>query len=309
MSGTALRAPEALERIQALAIPPAWVDVWICPDDKGHIQAAGTDAAGRRQYIYHRTWREQRDAAKHSRTLALATSLPRARRKTSAALRGRDLSYERVMATAFRVLDVASIRIGSESYAAEHETYGLATLQRRDVTVTNSVVEFQFVGKGGIPQQFSFRNAALARAISDLIERDDPNSELFGWQQSDGWRDVRSTDINSYIKDVTRGDFTAKDFRTWNATVLMAQVLAIAGPVEAERARKRTIANSYAVVAEYLGNTPAIARSSYVDSRIVDLYSDGVVLPATVLPKSDRRLPVHGRVERAVLSMLANRSH
>ena len=210
------------------------------------------------------------------------------------------------MATTFRVLDVASIRIGSESYAQEHETYGLATLQRRDVTVTNSLVKFQFIGKGGVPQQFSFRNAALARAISDLLERDDPNTELFGWQEGDAWHDVRSTDINSYIKDVTRGDFTAKDFRTWNATVLMAQVLAFAGPAEAERARKRTIANSYAIVADYLGNTPAIARSSYVDSRIVDLYSDGVVLPARVLPKAQRRLPIHGRVERAVMSMLSN---
>ena len=208
------------------------------------------------------------------------------------------------MATTFRVLDIASIRIGSESYAAEHETYGLATLKRRDVRVQNSLVEFEFIGKGGIAQQFSFRNAALARAIGDLVERDDPNSELFGWREGDGWHDVRSTDINSYIKDVTRGDFTAKDFRTWNATVLMAQVLAIAGPVEAERARKRTIANSYAIVADYLGNTPAIARSSYVDSRVVDLYSDGVVLPARVLPKAHRRLPIHGRVESAVMSML-----
>lgn len=278
--------------------------MWICPDPKGHIQAAGTDAAGRRQYIYHAEWRHQRDAAKHDRTLALASVLPRARRQTASALRGYQLTYDRVMATAFRVLDIASLRIGSEAYAAEHETYGLATLQRRDVHVQGNAVEFRFVGKGGITQHFAFRNPAIARSIHDLLERDDANDELFGWCSDDVWHDVRSTDINSYIKDVTRGDFTAKDFRTWNATVLMAQVLAIAGPVQAARARKRTISDSYAIVADYLGNTPAIARSSYVDSRVVDLYSDGVVLPARVLPTAQKRLPIHGRVERAVMTML-----
>ena len=304
-SGTALRDSAEVERINALAIPPAWSDVWICPDPKGHIQAAGTDAAGRRQYIYHQAWRQQRDAEKHARTLALASSLPRARKVTTAALKGSSLDFSRVMATAFRVLDIASPRIGSESYAAEHETYGLATLRRRDVDVTGTVVSFRFVGKGGIAQEFAVRNPSLARSVNDLLARKDRGKELLAWQDDDGWHDVRSTDINAHIKDVTRGDFTAKDFRTWNATVLMAQVLSLAGLADGERARK-TIANAYATVADYLGNTPAIARSSYVDSRLVDLYADGVILPAKVLPKAQRHLPIHGRVERAVLSMLSD---
>ncbi len=303
-SGVVLNDDKELKRIAGLAIPPAWKSVWICPFANGHIQAAGTDAAGRRQYIYHVSWRHQRDAEKHRRTLELGAALPRARRICSAALHHRDITYERVMAAAFRLLDIASLRVGSESYAAEHETFGLATLRRADVSVTGSRIEFRFMAKGGIEQAHSYRNASLARTIAQLLDREDASPELFAWRDGDGWRDVRSSDVNTFIKGVTRGDFTAKDFRTWNATVLMAQVLALAPPASSEAARRRTISGCYAIVADYLGNTPAIARTSYVDARVVDLYRDGVVLPARVLPTSHRRLPIHGRVERAVLRML-----
>lgn len=303
-SGERVADPATIDRISSLAIPPAWQSVWICPYENGHIQAAGTDAAGRRQYIYHPVWRHQRDAEKHRRTLDLGAALPRARRICSGALRHQTMSYDRVMAAAFRVLDIASLRVGSESYAADHETFGLATMRRADVAIHGNRIEFGFVGKGGIRQAQSFTNPSLARTLAELLGRKDPSPELFAWQDDSGWRDVTSSDVNSFIKDVTRGEFTAKDFRTWNATVLMAQVLALSEPAQSERARTKAIAASYEVVAEYLGNTPAIARTSYVDTRVVDLYRDGVVLPRAVLPTSDRRLPIHGRVERAVLRML-----
>ena len=264
----------------------------------------GTDAAGRRQYRYHDEWRRQRDAVKHDRMLTLATALPKARTATSAALRAQDLTRARVLAGAFRMLDVGSFRIGSESYAAENDTYGLATLRREHVSIRGSRVTFTYVAKGAQDREQTVIDTALARLLSELSHRDDPSPELLAWWAEDRWHDVHSADINDHVREVTRGDFTAKDFRTWNATVLMAQLLALETPPTTPTARKRAVTRSYERVADYLGNTPAVARGSYVDPRVVDLYDDGVVLPARALPKNRKYLPVHGRVERAVLRML-----
>ena len=293
-----------LDRIAQLAIPPAWGEVWICPWPNGHIQAVGTDAAGRRQYLYHADWRRQRDAMKHERMLSLAVALPRARSAASAALRATEPTRERVLAGAFRMLDVGSFRIGSESYAAENDTYGLATLRREHVSIRGRRVTFTYVAKGAQDREQTVIDVALARLLAELKGRDDPSPELLAWRNGDGWRDVHSADINDHVRTVTRGDFTAKDFRTWNATVLMAQLLALEGPAETVSARKKAVSRSYERVADYLGNTPTVARGSYVDPRVVDLYHDGVVLPARSLPKNRKHLPVHGRVERAVLRML-----
>lgn len=292
-----------VQRIDSLAIPPAWVDVWICSHPNGHLQAVGTDAAGRRQYLYHPHWRDLRDAEKHRRTVQLGQALPRARKRVSGALRQHGLTRERVLAASFRLLDVASFRIGSESYAVDNGTYGLATLQRQHVKVQGNRVSFRYEAKGAIDRVQSFVDPAIARVVTELLERDDPDPDLLAWHDG-SWHDVTSSDINTWVRDLTGGDFTAKDLRTWNATVLMAQLLAAGPRPTAASARARAITKAYRQVAEYLGNTPTVARVSYVDSRIVDLYRDGVTVPAAVLPKRQRDLPVHGRVERAVLRLL-----
>lgn len=303
--GNAITDEAALARIKGLAIPPAWVDVWICALPDGHIQAVGTDAAGRRQYIYHPSWRAQRDAIKHERTLQLALALPAMRQASAQALRRRSLCQARVLGAVFRMLDILAIRIGSEAYAAEHDSYGLATIKREHVRVQGKAVQLDFPGKSGVEQSHRVVDAGLARVCSQLLARDDPSNELFAWADGSHWRDVTSADINAYIRDSSGNDFTAKDFRTWNATVLMAQTLALQwhdGPQDEKPAA--IVRRAYAIVADYLGNTPAIARQSYVDSRVVDLFNDGVVLPLSVLPATELHLPVHEAVERALLEML-----
>jgi len=294
---------QTLDRIASLSIPPAWKAVWICADANGHLQAVGTDAAGRRQYVYHPRWRRLRDAEKHRRTVELGEALPIARRRVTRALRQRGPTRERVLAAAFRLLDVASFRVGSESYAKENGTFGLATLRRDHVVLQGDRLTFRYVAKGAQDRVQSFRDPAVARLVGELLDRDDPDPDLLSW--FDGtWHDVRSSDINAEVAELTGGEFTAKDLRTWNATVLMAQLLAAGAPPESERSRERVIRDCYRRVADYLGDTPAVARTSYVNSRIVALFRDGVTVPRHVLPKRERALPVHGRVERAVLRLL-----
>jgi DNA topoisomerase IB len=294
-----------LARITALVIPPAWTDVWITPWPHGHIQAVGTDAAGRRQYRYHDEWRRQRDAAKHDHVLELAARLPGARRRTAAAMRGSELTRDRVMAGCFRLLDAGSIRVGGETYAQTNETFGLATLRRDHVAVVGRAIELEYVGKAGKAQCATLRDPSLARLVGDLLARDEDDAELFGWWQSEEWHDVKSSDVNDYLRELFDADVTAKDFRTWNATVLMAQRLALAdAPGLSRTRRQRLVAASYRDVADYLGNTPTVAKASYVDPRVVDLFHDGVVVPQSVLPGRDAHLPVHPRVERAVARML-----
>ena len=299
-----LHDPESLARVRALAVPPAWADVWISPWPNGHVQATGTDAAGRRQYRYHDEWRRQRDAHKHDAVLELAHRLPRARTVTTRALRRADLDRDRVLAAAFRMLDLGSFRIGSESYAASHDTYGLATLRREHVRVEGRSVTFHYVAKGSHDRVQRVVDGALAGTLGALLARRDRSPELLAWRTGQGWHDVHSADVNEYVREVTGGAFTAKDFRTWNATVLMAQLLALADPPRGVTARRRVVREAYRGVADYLGNTPAVARGSYVDPRVVDLYLDGVVLPERSLPTRRRDLPVHGAVERAVLRMI-----
>lgn len=296
------------DRILALAIPPAWTDVWICPMPNGHLQAVGTDAAGRRQYLYHPVWREKRDARKHDRTVHLGAALPHARRTCARELRRGGLTCERVLAASFRMLDIASFRVGSESYAMDNGTFGLATLQRDHVSVDGTRITFRYTAKGSLDRVQSIRDHALARVVGELLARDDPSPDLLAWWTGRRWHDVKSADINHAVRELARGDYTAKDFRTWNATVLMAQLLAVAPPVTTLRERRAAIRDAYAGVSQYLGNTPAMAKNSYVDPRIVDLYNDGIVIASSVLPRRERRLPVHGRVERAVLRLLTSNS-
>ena len=271
-----MRDPAVLDRIRSLAIPPAWVDVWICESADGHIQATGVDAAGRRQYLYHPKWRERMDRRKFERALDLAAALPAARGRVTKSLRSRGATRSRALAVAFRLLDTGAFRVGSEQYAVGDGSVGLATLRCEHARLHGDEVEFDFVAKGGVDRTVTVRDPDVVRALRPLTGR--PREDLLAWRSKGSWRDVRSEDINDYVRLVTGGDFTAKDFRTWRATVLAAGSLARRGPSVTESASRRAIREAMEEVAEALGNTPAIARGSYVDPRVLDRYRDGELI-------------------------------
>jgi DNA topoisomerase IB len=268
---------DRLDRIRALAIPPAWRDVWICPWPHGHIQATGVDAAGRRQYRYHDAWRARRDAEKHERVLQIAYQLPDVRDAVVAAIGTRGLNRERVLATAVRLLDLGAFRVGSEQYAEENGTYGLATLRREHVHVRGERTFFSYTAKGGIEREVELTDRPTATVVRQLLERPDgAGEELLAYQVDDGtWRDVTSDEINAYLKEISDAEITAKDFRTWNATVLMAAALAEQPPPTSRTGRKKAVRAAYVRVSEQLGNTPAVCRASYVDPRVVDRFENG----------------------------------
>ncbi|WP_233517857.1 DNA topoisomerase IB [Geodermatophilus marinus] len=304
----ALIRDDRLDRLRALAIPPAWREVWICPWPNGHIQATGLDAAGRRQYRYHDAWRAKRDAEKHERVLEIAHQLPDVRDSIAAALRTRGLNRERVLACALRLLDLGTFRIGSEEYAEENGTYGLATLRREHVTVRGERTFFRYTAKGGIEREVEIVDRPTATVVRHLLERpDDTGEELLAYETPDGWRDVTSDEINAYLKEVSGAEITAKDFRTWNATVLMAARLAEAPPPRSRTARKRTVNAAYREVAEQLGNTPAVCKASYVDPRVVDRYENGetVADALTEAAGADDDREAQRVVEAAVCALLS----
>ncbi|WP_308126201.1 DNA topoisomerase IB [Nonomuraea ceibae] len=301
--GEPVRDPATLERIKALVIPPAWTDVWICASEHGHLQAAGTDAAGRRQYLYHEEWRRQQDEAKFDRVLELAERLPAFRKTVDDQLAGRGLTRQRVLAAAARLLDVGFFRVGGESY----DTYGLATLRMEHVTCSGNTVTCCYPAKGDIPREVEVADAGACRVIRSLkaLRAD---GELLRYRRDDGgWADVRSEDINAYLRD-TIGDFTAKDFRTWHATVLAAVGLAVSKEADSATARKRAITRVMREVSEYLGNTPTVARSSYVDPRVIEAYERGRTIAGALTELGadvdHGMLATHGTVERAVIDLL-----
>jgi DNA topoisomerase-1 len=279
---------ERLDRVRALAIPPAWRDVWICPWPNGHIQATGVDAAGRRQYRYHDEWRTRRDAEKHQRVLEIAHQLPDVRDSVVDAITGSGLTRERVLAAAVRLLDLGAFRVGSEQYAEDNGTYGLATLRNEHVRVRGERVFFSYTAKGGIDRELELTDKPTADVVRELLKRPEgTGEELLGYWVDDpagtgrAWHDVTSTEINAYLKEISDAEITAKDFRTWNATVLMAATLAEAPQPTSRTARKRLIKSAYERVSETLGNTPAVCKASYVDPRVVDHYEHGeTVAPA-----------------------------
>lgn len=307
--GTPVKDPVVLERITALVIPPAWADVWICPDPRGHIQALGTDAAGRRQYLYHEDWRVQRDAEKHQRVLDFARRLPRARTQVAEHLEQRGMTRDRVLGAAFRLLDLGFFRVGGESYAESNGSFGLATMRRRHVKVTGDVVVFDYVAKSGKQRVHAVVDESVRKVVVALLKRDDPSKELLAYKDRDGWHDVTSADINSYLREVLGDDVSAKDFRTWHATVLTAVGLAVSTQAPTSpTARKKAVNRVVKEVSEYLGNTPAVCRSSYIDPRIIDLYDDGSTVASSLErlgADADFGQPAtHGRVEAAVLRLL-----
>jgi DNA topoisomerase IB len=301
--------PATLERIRALVIPPAWEDVWICPVASGHIQATGLDARGRRQYRYHDAWRLQRDLAKHDRILEFAARLPAAREVVKADLQQDELTRERVLACAVRLLDLGFFRIGGEQYAAENESYGLATMRKEHVHVAKGVLTFDFTAKSGKHLHKSLAEPDVSAVIATLKRRRGGGQEVLAWRDADGnWVDVKSGDINDYLRRATGGDDTAKDFRTWSATVLAAIGLAVSTEVSSATARKRAVTRVVKEVADQLGNTPAVCRSSYIDPRIIDLYDSGITVRKDLeklgAEASYGEPAFQGPIEAAVLKLL-----
>ena len=275
--GTPIEDREVIERIRALAIPPAWKDVWICPEANGHIQATGIDDAGRKQYLYHQKWREHRDREKFDEMLDFAAALPELRRSVVDDLGRRGLVRDRVLACAARLLDLGFFRIGSERYADENETYGLATLRKSHLRIERGAAIFDYKAKGAKRHRRTIEDELVLPTLRALKKRNGGGVELLAYKQGrSGWADVKSSDINEYLKQVSGGDYSAKDFRTWNATVLAA--VAVAGPdgaADTKAARKRIVNAAVKQVAGYLDNTPAVCRSAYIDPRVFDRFESG----------------------------------
>ncbi|MGC1213917.1 MAG: DNA topoisomerase IB [Micromonospora sp.] len=297
-TGEPVRDSEVLGRLQELVIPPAWQDVWISPYPNGHIQATGIDAAGRKQYLYHPKWREKRDEAKFDHVLEVARRLPVLRDRVEQDLAGRGLNRDRVLATVARLLDMGMFRVGNDQYATgDDPTFGVSTLRPEHARSRQGCVVFEFPAKGGIEQVRRIEDPELCRVLTNLRRRRRAEERLFGYWDGRSWRDVRSDEVNDYLRDASGGEMTAKDFRTWHATVLAATELATVGAQRSATARKKAVAAVMRSVSELLGNTPTVARTSYVDPRVVDLYHDGVIAP--VQPQTPREA-----AEKAVLELL-----
>ncbi|MER7460067.1 DNA topoisomerase IB [Micromonospora sp. NPDC126480] len=297
-AGEPVQDPDQLTRLRDLVIPPAWQDVWISPYPNGHIQATGIDAAGRKQYLYHPEWRRKRDEAKFDHVLEVAHRLPRLRERIAHDLDGRGLNRDRVLATVARLLDLGAFRVGSDQYAAgDDPTFGVSTLRPEHARSRRGCVVFEFPAKGGIEQVRRIEDPELCQVLVNLRRRRRAAERLFGYWDGRDWRDVRSDEVNDYLRDASGGEMTAKDFRTWHATVLAATELATVGRQRSATARRRAVAAVMREVAELLGNTPTVARASYVDPRVVDLYHEGVVAP--VDPRTPRE-----EAERVVLELL-----
>jgi len=305
LDGSTLPPGPVRDRLESIGIPPAWTDVWIAPFDNGHIQATGVDAVGRRQYIYHPEWRERKDRVKFDRSLQLAESLPAARRLVTMDLRGEGFSRARVLAGAFRMLDSGSLRVGSERYTNENGSRGLATLLCAHVQVRKDRILLRFPAKSGKDWESEIRDADLA-ALLRLLKRRGPNARLLAYKEGRTWRPVTSADINAYVKERTGSDFTAKDFRTLRGTVAAASSLARTGVQRTAAKRKRAISRAMFEAAETLGNTPSIARKSYVDPRVVDHYQDGETIDPKRLDSAESELRALLYREGKVVALAAN---
>lgn len=309
--GTPIEDREVLERLRALAIPPAWEDVWICPHPRGHIQATGYDDAGRKQYLYHQQWRENRDREKFEQMLEFARALPGLRERLADDLGGRGLVEARVCACAVRLLDLGFFRIGSERYADANGSFGLATLRKEHLSIERGVAVFDYRAKGARRHRQAIEDPAVLPTLRALKRRRDGGPELLAYRVGrDRWADLRSDEINEYLKEAAGGDFSAKDFRTWNATVLAAVALARAeGEATTKAARKRIANEAVKRVAEYLSNTPAVCRSAYIDPRVFDRFDSGETIQAElerIVDSSDPgEFPDRERIEKAVIELIS----
>jgi DNA topoisomerase I len=277
--GKRITDPDRVAWIDRLAIPPAWTGVWICPIKRGHLQATGRDARGRKQYRYHPRWRKVRDEAKYGRLVEFARALPRIRRRTERDLRRRGLPREKVLALVVRLLEETLIRVGNDEYARENRSYGLSTLRDRHVKVKGETIRFSFRGKGGKEHEVGLRDRRLARLVKQCQEI--PGQELFQYYDADGRRvDVTSGDVNDYLREISGEEFTAKDFRTWAGTLAASMALEEFLEIDDDAGRKRAVVQAIEQVAEQLGNTPSVCRACYVHPEVVERYLDGTMVDA-----------------------------
>jgi DNA topoisomerase-1 len=310
-SGRRIHDPDTLERIKRLAIPPAWRDVWISPNPLGHIQATGFDAAGRKQYRYHAAWRDTRDREKFDEVATFGQTLPAVRERVEADLASDGLGHARVLGCAVRLLDLGSFRIGCDRYAVADDTHGLTTMLARDVRLEGETIVFDYIGKEHKHQVQHVVDGAAGGIISQLLGVRRPEQRLFAFWDGKRWSDLHAGDVNNYLKEASDMSSSAKEFRTWNATVLAASALAGLEPPRTKRATDKAVTAAATAVAQYLGNTPAIARSSYVDPRVFATYRSGWSIQPQVAqlgiglearPPSTRR-----PVEVAVLDLIHQR--
>jgi DNA topoisomerase-1 len=308
-TGEIVHESEVLNRIKSLAIPPAWAYVWICPDPAGHLQATGRDDRKRKQHRYHARWREVRDETKYGRMIAFGKALPKIRKRVLRDLGLRGLTRNKVLAAVVRLLEVSLIRVGNEEYARDNESFGLTTMRNRHVDVNGSTVQFHFRGKAGKWHNVDIRDRRLAKIVKSCQEL--PGQELFQYVDDDEKRqDVKSTDVNDYLREISGRDFTAKDFRTWAGTVLGAMALREFERFESKAQAKKNIVQAIQNVAERLGNTPAVCRKCYVHPDVIDSYLDGTLV-RTLRKRAEEQLATSLRTlspeEAAVLGLLQQR--
>jgi DNA topoisomerase I len=311
VQGDKIVDPEVIQRCKDLAIPPAWEDVWICPHPRGHLQAVGTDAAGRRQYRYHDAWRKRRDAQKFDRMLEFARVLPGLREQCATYLTETDEpTRERVLACSVRLLDYGFFRVGGSPSKAEVESFGLTTIRKDHVTIDGDVVQFEYTAKGGLERLTAIVNPDVREVVAALRRRRTGGPELLAWKADGTWIDVTARDVNEFIKAHAGEAYSAKDFRTWNATALAAVGVAVIEEAGSKRARKSAEVRVVKEVAAYLGNTPAVARDSYIDPRVFDRFRSGYtiapVMDALAAEADFGQPAIHGPIEEAVVDLLGS---
>lgn len=285
-NGKAIKNKKIIERLNALAIPPAYTDVWICPFENGHIQATGRDARGRKQYRYHEKWNATRDSSKYDKMISFGFALPKIRRTAKKHLNLKGLPKEKVLATIVQLLDKTHIRVGNESYAQENKSFGLTTMRVKHVAIHGANVEFVFTGKSGVKHDVELNDKRLAKIIKQC--HDLPGYKLFQYIDDSGeQRSIHSEDVNTYLKEISGDDFTAKDFRTWHGSVCACTELGKLQPCTSKAEAKREINAIIEQVAKNLGNTKAVSRKAYVHPQIIESYSDGLLL--SVLDKVNKK--------------------
>ncbi len=308
-AGKRIKDETRLLRIRRLAIPPAYVDVWICPTANGHLQATGRDARGRKQYRYHEKWREAREETKYDRMVIFGAALPKIRKRVAADLARKGLPKEKVLATIVAIMERTFIRVGNEEYARENHSYGLTTMRNNHVAVKGSKVHFNFRGKSGVQHEVDLADRRLGRIVKKVQEL--PGQELFGYiAEDDEVRDIKSQDVNAYLQEITGEDFTAKDFRTWAGTVLAAVALNAVGPAQTATEGKSNVKTAVGAVAKILGNTPTVCRKCYIHPGVLETYLSGEMIEG-LRRKTEQalaeNLPDLRAVEAAVMTFLRDR--
>jgi DNA topoisomerase-1 len=297
--------PETRARCEKLVIPPAWREVWICPHERGHIQAVGIDDAGRRQYIYHEQWRAARDEQKHARVVALARKLPKVREKILEDLRGRGLTERRVLAGTLWMLDRGVFRTGGDEYAEQNGSYGLTTLLPEHVRVDGDRLHFDYPAKSGVRQEFELTDRELAKLIRALLRAEPGTGRLLAYREGKQWQEVRAPTVNARFKELVGDQYTVKDLRTWHATVFAASFLARREQPTSPTKARQVVSRAMRAVADELGNTPAVARRSYVDPRVIDRFEEGETIEAALRRAERANGPrATAIVERAVIRLL-----